>query len=63
MLFGQAEVRVAEVVLEGVDLEITLGMTYLIREMVRVGVGVDDAPGTVPDGTAPSTTGTVVVDG
>ena len=63
VLFGQAEVRVAEVVLEGVDLEITLGMTYLIREMVRVGVGVDDAPGTVPDGTAPSTTGTVVVDG
>ena len=63
VLFGRAEVLVAEVVLEGVDLEITLGMTYLIREMVRVGVGVDDVPGTVPDGTAPSATGTVVEDG
>jgi hypothetical protein len=63
VLFGQAEVRVAEVVLEGVDLEITLGMTYLIREMVRVGVGVDDAPDTATDDTAPSTTGTVVGDG
>lgn len=68
VLFGRAEVRVAEVVLEGVDIEITLGMTYLIREMVRVGVGVDDAPETSTDDTAtddtvPSTTGTVVGDG
>jgi hypothetical protein len=62
-LFGQAEVRVAEVVLEGVDLEITLGMTYLIREMVRVGVGVDEESDGATDDTAPSTTGTVVVDG
>lgn len=72
VLFGQAEVRVADVVLEGVDLQVTLGMTYLIREMVRVGVGVDEAPGaepgdttpddTTPDDTAPGT-GTVVADG
>jgi hypothetical protein len=65
-------VRVADVVLEGVDLQVTLGMTYLIREMVRVGVGVDEAPGaepgdttpddTTPDDTAPGT-GTVVADG
>ena len=63
VLFGQAEVRVAEVVLEGVDLEITLGMTYLIREMVRVGVGVDDESDAEPDDTTPPTTGTVVADG
>jgi hypothetical protein len=58
-LFGEADVRVAEVVLEGVDLRVTLGMTYLIREMVRVGAGTDGAPA---DQT-PATTDTVGGDG
>ena len=58
-LFGEADVRVAEVVLEGVDLRVTLGMTYLIREMVRVGAGTDGAPA---DQT-PATTATVGGDG
>lgn len=65
-LFGQAEVSVAEVVLEGVDLEVTLGMTYLIREMVRVeaaddGMATDTVPST--GSSVPSTAGTVVDDG
>jgi hypothetical protein len=58
-LFGEADVRVAEVVLEGVDLRVTLGMTYLIREMVRVGAGTEEAPA---DPT-PATTDTVGGDG
>jgi hypothetical protein len=34
-LFGRAEVRVAETVIEGVDIEITLGMSYLEHELGR----------------------------
>jgi hypothetical protein len=67
-LFGQTEVRVAETVLDGVDLDVTLGMTYLIREMVRVDLA-GEAPsdgqpeGSVPTGTdGAATTDTVVVD-
>ncbi len=65
-LFGQAEVRVADVVLEGVDLRVTLGMTYLIREMVRVGAGADEAPADttpVTGSAVPGTTDTVGSDG
>lgn len=63
-LFGETEVRVAEVVLEGVDLRVTLGMTYLIREMVRVGIDGDDAPtGTVPVDGSDVTATTDTVDG
>lgn len=65
-LFGQADVRVADVVLEGVDLRVTLGMTYLIREMVRVGAGADEpsADTTPATGSAvPATTDTVDGDG
>lgn len=38
-LFGDAEVRLAETVLEGVDLEVTLGMSYLTREVARAEPG------------------------
>ena len=56
-LFGEAEVRVAESVIEGIDVEVILGMSYLEREAERVGdVTPDTAPtestdvaGTVPE--------------
>ena len=56
-LFGEAEVRVSESVIEGVDVEVTLGMSYLEREAERLGdVTPDTAPtestdvaGTVPE--------------
>lgn len=58
-LFGEAEVRVAESVIEGIDVEVILGMSYLEREAERVG-------GVVPD-TAPTEStdvaGTVAEDG
>jgi hypothetical protein len=46
-LFGRAEVRVAETVIEGVDIEITLGMSYLEHELGRA-TSVT-RPVTVPD--------------
>jgi hypothetical protein len=46
-LFGPAEVRVAETVIEGVDIEITLGMSYLERELARAASVA--RPTTVPD--------------
>jgi hypothetical protein len=36
-LFGEAEVRVAESVIAGIDVEVILGMSYLEREAERVG--------------------------
>lgn len=55
-LFGQAEVRVAETIIEGIDIEVVLGMSYLERERERVGGAAAPAPtestavaGTVPD--------------
>jgi hypothetical protein len=56
-LFGEAEVRVAETVIEGIDVEVTLGMSYLEREAERVGDIVPevaptestDVAGTVPE--------------
>ncbi len=71
-LFGEAEVRLADVVLEGVDIEVTLGMSYLAREAGRLedlrssddlaqadDSGEQTSIGSVPD----SATGTVVDDG
>jgi hypothetical protein len=46
-LFGPAEIRVAETVIEGVDIEITLGMSYLERELARATSVA--RPTTVPD--------------
>jgi hypothetical protein len=56
-LFGEAEVRVSETVIEGIDVEVILGMSYLEREAERIGEIVPDtAPtestdvaGTVPE--------------
>ena len=56
-LFGEAEVRVSETVIEGIDVEVLLGMSYLEREAERVGdIVPDTAPtestdvaGTVPE--------------
>jgi len=62
-LFGEAEVRVAETVLDGVDIDVTLGMSYLIREMVRLGVGLDGGGRAPSDTGVPVTTDTVVTDG
>jgi hypothetical protein len=47
-LFGRAEVRLAETVIEGVDIEITLGMSYLERELGRSApvTPVQPVPGT-----------------
>jgi hypothetical protein len=73
-LVGKAEVRVAETVLEGVDTQVILGMSYLEHELAR-GANApapDDSPGntspdaTVVESTSPSTTdrtGTVPGDG
>ena len=55
-LFGEAEVRVSESNIEGIDVEVILGMSYLQRERERVGGAVEspaptestDVAGTVP---------------
>ena len=56
VLFGEAEVRVSEKVIEGVDVEIILGMSYLQHERERLAAAPTIAPtqstdvaGTVPD--------------
>ncbi len=63
-LLGGAEVRVATTVLEGVDVQITLGMSYLEHEVARAG-DVDPSEAEVEDSVAPSTevAGTVPADG
>ncbi len=56
-LLGGAEVRVASTVLEGVDVQITLGMSYLEHEVARSGnvdpsdsaAASSEVPGTVAD--------------
>ncbi len=49
-LFGDAEVRVSETVIEGIDVEVTLGMSYLQRESERLGgVPADTAPTESPE--------------
>ena len=56
-LFGDAEVRVSERVIEGVDVEVILGMSYLEREAERLGDATadiaatesTDVAGTVPE--------------
>jgi len=53
-LLGGAEVRVATTVLEGVDVRITLGMSYLEHEVARAG-DVDPSEAEVEDSVAPST--------
>ena len=63
-LLGGAEVSVATTVLEGVDVQITLGMSYLEHELARAGpAGPSDVE--VSDSVAPSTEvpGTVAGDG
>lgn len=60
-LFGEAEVRLAERVLDGVDIHVTLGMTYIERELDLLALAIlaDDAEGSgesVPaNSTDPST--------
>jgi hypothetical protein len=63
-LLGEAEVVVASTVLEGVDMQITLGMSYLEHEVARAG-GVDAGDVDVTDTVAPTTEvrGTVAADG
>jgi hypothetical protein len=58
-LFGEAEVRVSESVIEGIDVEVILGMSYLEREAERVG---DVAPDTTPPEST-DVAGTVPEDG
>ena len=68
-LFGEAEVRVSKVVLEGVDTQVTLGVSYLAHELARGGnaatlVDTSIVESTLPE--APSSTdipGTVAGDG
>ena len=63
-LLGGAEVRVATTVVEGVDVQITLGMSYLEHEVARAG-NVDSSDVEATDSVAPSTevAGTVPGDG
>jgi hypothetical protein len=58
-LFGDAEVRVAASIIEGIDVEVILGMSYLEREAERVG---DVAPDTAPTEST-DVAGTVAADG
>ena len=58
-LFGDAEVRVAASVIEGIDVEVILGMSYLEREAERVG---DVTPDTAPTEST-DVAGTVAEDG
>jgi hypothetical protein len=54
-LLGEVEGRVADTVLEGVDVEITLGQSYLEHELGRATSGLSDAPEQTD---APAETGT-----
>jgi hypothetical protein len=56
-IFGEAEVRLADTVLEGVDIEVTLGMSYLTREMVRAESEGDETAGASVPGPATATVG------
>lgn len=56
-IFGEAEVRLADTLLEGVDIEVTLGMSYVIREMVRAESGGGESVGTSVPGPATATVG------
>lgn len=56
-IFGEAEVRLADTVLEGVDIEVTLGMSYVIREMVRVELDGDESADTSVPGSPTATVG------
>ncbi len=68
-LFGEAEVRVSEVILEGVDTHVTLGMSYLEHELAKRGSAVVPPETSIVGSTlpeAPSSTdipGTVAGDG
>jgi len=69
VLFGDAEVRVSEVVLEGVDTQVTLGVSFLEHELAQ-GRSAPKPPetsiaGSTPPAVPPSTDlpGTVVGDG
>jgi hypothetical protein len=48
-LLGEADVRVADIVLEGVDVQVILGMSYLEHELARGGTAA------VPGGPVPDT--------
>ena len=58
-LFGEAEARVSESIIEGIDVEVILGLSYLEREAERFG---DVAPDTVPTEST-DVAGTVPEDG
>jgi hypothetical protein len=60
VLFGPAEIRVADTVTEGVDFEVSLGMSYLEHELDR-GAGV--APEPTTSDVAPSTGVPATVEG
>lgn len=73
-LFGEAEVRLADRVLDGVDIQVTLGMTYItreliIRELARQNGDADaegseeSVPGSATDSSTPATLGTGTVGG
>lgn len=53
VLFGDVEVRVSEVVLEGVDTQVTLGMSYLEHELARGGVADRPADTSIAGSTVP----------
>jgi hypothetical protein len=61
-LFGPAEIRIAETVTEGVDLEVILGMSYLEHEMNR-GAGVAAEPTTSEVTSSTDVAATVDADG
>jgi len=54
-LLGEADVRVAETVIEGVDVQVTLGTSYLEHELTRagavIGATVESTPPEVPSST------------
>jgi hypothetical protein len=56
-IYGPAEVRLADTVLEGVDIEVTLGMSYLARELERSESGRDESAGTSVPTSATTTVG------
>ena len=68
-LFGEAEVRVSKAVLEGVDTQVTLGVSYLAYELARGGSAATPVDTSIVESTlpeAPSSTdmpGTVAGDG
>jgi hypothetical protein len=55
-LLGEVEIRVADIVIEGVDVEVTLGMSYLERELERGRSGPAAPTNTTSDESIPAST-------